>query len=154
MATELQRPQGGFGVALDRLEDTFWASFTGTWDVQVRDRFVQVAIVGGCMQRSNLPQAKDQELYLPASTPESLQLVELRNVFETWKGSRECFCSARTQSSMDWVLCVLPYTIWDMSEKDNYLHAWLEDLPEKMGSPTHYAKYLICMNALLGVALA
>jgi hypothetical protein len=58
MATELQRPQGGFGVALDRLEDTFWASFTGTWDVQVRDGFVQVAIVGGRMQRSNLAQAK------------------------------------------------------------------------------------------------
>jgi hypothetical protein len=38
-----------------------------------------------------------------------------------------------------------------MSEKDNYLQTWLEDLPEKMGSPAHYANYLICMNALLGI---
>ncbi|KAJ7238392.1 hypothetical protein C8J57DRAFT_1246469 [Mycena rebaudengoi] len=102
MATELQWPQG---------RDQLWAGATiklgsGQGDLPDRDYFLI---------------KKDQELYLPAGTPESIQLAELRNVFETWKGSRECFRSARTQSSMDWVLRVLPYTIWDISEKDTYL---------------------------------
>ncbi|KAJ7451776.1 hypothetical protein B0H11DRAFT_1927671 [Mycena galericulata] len=177
VAADLQWP---LGLELDAVLARLRAIYIACFDVvdhnmlKVRDDSVQRAInCGQAYAILQIVSAGDPEpLHYSDSAPmpyynllspseaeasQSLQLADLRNVFDLLQGSVS-FTRNHTKSSLSWTLSVLPHrfnfnnSILNSSiiSRLSYL---LEEFPaEKLEGLTlqDYANYLFCMNTFLG----